>query len=233
MPLRGDRYARTFMDPTAHVRVKVCCIADAGEARLAVSLGASALGLVSAMPSGPGPIDEDLIATVAGAVPPGVATFLLTCLQDVDAIVAQQRRCRTNTVQLCDVLTGGTPAELRAALPGIAVVQVIHVAGDASVAEAVSVAPHVSAILLDSGQPNAATKTLGGTGRRHDWAVSRRIRAAVDVPVFLAGGLRADNVAEAIATVGPFGVDLCTGVRTDGRLDAAKLAAFMRAVAVG
>ena len=197
---------------------------------MAVAAGASAVGLVSAMCSGPGPIAEDLIATIADAVPPGLATFLLTCRQDVDAIVAQQRRCRTNTVQLCDALTVGTYADLRAAMPGVSVVQVIHVVDASAVADAVAVAPHVNAILLDSGTPNGAVKTLGGTGRRHDWSISRRIREAVDVPVYLAGGLRPDNVADAIATVGPFGVDLCNGVRTDGRLDAAKLGAFMRAV---
>ena len=218
-----------MMDPSAHVRVKVCCIATTDEARSAVSLGASALGLVSAMPSGPGPIAEALIADIAATVPPGVATFLLTCRQDAPGIVTQQRRCRTNVVQLCDAITLDVHAELRAALPGIGLVQVIHVNGEASVAEAVAAAPHVDAILLDSGQPNAATKTLGGTGRRHDWTVSRHIRQAVAVPVWLAGGLTPDNVAEAIATVGPFGVDLCNGVRTAGRLDAAKLAAFMRA----
>ncbi len=200
---------------------------------MAVAAGASALGLVSEMPSGPGVLSEPAIAEVAATVPPGVATFLLTCLQDADAIVAQQRRCRTSTVQICDALTGGTYGQLRAEVPGISIVQVIHVVDESAIGEAVVVAPHVDAILLDSGTPNGAVKTLGGTGNRHDWTTSRRIREAVDVPVYLAGGLRPENVAEAIATVGPFGVDLCNGARTAGRLDAAKLMAFMRAAGRG
>ncbi len=109
-------------------------------------------------------------------------------------------------------------------------VQVIHVTGVASVDEAAAVAPEVDALLLDSGNPALAVKELGGTGRRHDWSLSREIRQLVPVPVFLAGGLNEHNVAEAIATVGPFGLDLCSGVRTDGKLDQAKLGRFFAAV---
>jgi phosphoribosylanthranilate isomerase len=212
-------------------RVKICCISSLAEAAMAVAAGASALGLVSAMPSGPGVIEEELIAEIAATVPPGVATFLLTCLEDVDAIVAQQRRCRANTLQLVDELGPGAHARLRAALPGIGIVQVIHVVGEESVEEARRVAPDVDALLLDSGNPRLAVKELGGTGRRHDWAISRRIVEGVAPrPVYLAGGLRPENAAEAIAQVGPFGLDLCSGVRTEGRLDQGKLAAFFAAV---
>ena len=218
------------MESTLNTRVKICCISSVEEARLAVAAGASAVGLVSAMPSGPGVISESLIAEIAPTVPPGVATFLLTCLQSAREIVAQQRRLRTNTIQICDFLTEGTYDELREALPGIKLVQVVHVGDEASIDEAVAVAPHVDAILLDSGNQQLAVKELGGTGRRHDWAISRRIRETVGVPVYLAGGLNAANVREAIEMVGPFGVDVCSGVRTEGRLDAGKLAALMAAV---
>lgn len=216
------------MKPTATPRVKICCIASTEEAWLAIDRGASALGLVSQMPSGPGPIEDALIQEVAAAVPPGVATFLLTCEQDVDSIVAQQRRTGANTIQLVDRLRRGTHHDLRDALPGISIVQVIHVRGEESIDEALEATPNVNAILLDSGNPLLAVKELGGTGRRHDWAVSRRIREAAQVPVYLAGGLRAENVAEAIRDVGPFGLDVCSGVRTGGKLDPGKLDAFMR-----
>lgn len=189
-------------------------------------MGASALGLVSEMPSGPGPIKEELIREIAARIPPGVASFLLTSLQDAAAIVAQQRRCNVNTIQIVDRLERGSYQEMRDAMPGVSLVQVIHVAGEESVEEALRVAPHVNSILLDSGNPSLAVKELGGTGRRHDWAVSRRIREQSIVPVYLAGGLRAENVREAVETVGPFGLDVCNGVRTGGRLDERKLSAF-------
>jgi phosphoribosylanthranilate isomerase len=217
------------MEPTSRPRIKVCCISSVDEAWTAIHAGASALGLVSAMPSGPGVIGDELIAEIAARVPPGVATFLLTSSTDPGAIVAQQRSARVNTLQLVDAVEPDALRELRAELPGVSLVQVIHVRGPESIDEARAVAPLVHAILLDSGNPTLAVKELGGTGRVHDWEVSRRIREAVDVPVYLAGGLRAENVAEAVARVGPFGLDVCSGVRADGRLDGDRLARFVAA----
>ncbi len=211
-------------------RVKVCCIASEAEAALAVRMGASAVGLVSRMPSGPGPIPESRIRDIARTVPPGVATFLLTCETTAEPIVAQQRYCGANTLQLVDEVAPEVHRALREALPGIRIVQVIHVRDESALAEAQHVADRVDAILLDSGNPSLATKELGGTGRAHDWGVSRKIRDAVQVPVYLAGGLNPQNVGKAIAQVQPFGVDVCSGLRTDGRLDPTKLEQFMRAV---
>jgi len=214
------------MKPTSKPRVKICCIASIAEAWMAIEAGASVIGLVSAMPSGPGPIPEELIAEIAATVPPGISSFLLTCLQDSDAIIDQQRRLNVNTIQICDRLTRGSYRELREALPGISLVQVVHVTGPEAVEEAATVAPHVDAVLLDSGNQSLAVKELGGTGRTHDWNLSRRIREAIDVPLFLAGGLNPSNVAAAIREVQPFGIDVCSGLRTNGTLDAVKLRAF-------
>jgi phosphoribosylanthranilate isomerase len=211
-------------------RVKICCISSLDEAQLAIAAGADALGLVARMPSGPGVIDDGAIAAIARAVPPPIATFLLTSERDGDAIVDHLRRTGANTVQLVDEVAPGAWARIRAALPHVRIVQVLHVLGPEAVDDARAAAPYVDALLLDSGDPRRAVKELGGTGRTHDWAVSRAVVAAVDKPVFLAGGLGADNVARAVAEVRPFGVDLCSSVRSDGRLDAAKLAAFMAAV---
>ncbi len=211
-------------------RVKICCIQNTTEAALAVRAGASAVGLVSAMPSGPGVIDEAAIAAIAARVPPGVATFLLTSLTNSAAIIAQQRRCGCNTVQLVDSVSIADLQAIRDALPGIALVHVVHVVDANALAQAVAVAPYVHALLLDSGNPGLEVKQLGGTGRTHNWQISRQIRDAVAVPVWLAGGLRPHNVAQAHASVSPFGLDICSGVRVDGRLDATLLATFMAAV---
>jgi phosphoribosylanthranilate isomerase len=219
------------MSPTRRPRVKICCIRDPDEAGLAVRYGASAVGLVSAMPSGPGVIDDRTIAEIARVVPPGVASFLLTSRQDVAGIVEQQRRLRPTTLQICDRLAAGSHDELREALPGVGIVQVVHVTGPESVEEALGLGDAVDAILLDSGNPALTVKELGGTGRCHDWALSRRIREESRVPVFLAGGLRAENVADAIGQVAPFALDVCSGVRTAGRLDEEKLRGFFEAVA--
>jgi phosphoribosylanthranilate isomerase len=212
------------------VRIKVCCITTQEEAALAVRLGADALGLVSAMPSGPGVIPEVQIAAIAARVPPGVATFLLTSRTTAMEILTQHRRCGTNTLQLVDRVDPGVRATLREVLPGIKLVQVVHVTGDASVDEARQTAAGVDALLLDSGNPALPVKELGGTGRTHDWSLSRRIVDTVPVPVYLAGGLTPANVGEAVRRVRPFGVDVCSGVRAGGRLDEARLAAFIAAV---
>lgn len=211
-------------------RVKICCIQNEAEAALAIECGASALGLVGAMPSGPGPIADDVIGRVAASVPPPIATFLLTSETTAAGIAAQHARCRTSVIQLCDHLAASIYAELRAALPATKLVQVVHVEGPESVDYALAAAAQVDALLLDSGRLSLDVRELGGTGRVHDWKLSRQIRDQADVPIFLAGGLRPENVRRAIAAVQPFGLDLCSGVRSDDRLDAVKLRAFMAAV---
>jgi phosphoribosylanthranilate isomerase len=218
------------MEPTDRPRVKICCIQDEAEAWMAIRQGASALGLVSEMPSGPGVIEEGVIARVASCTPPGVTSVLLTSRQEVPGIVAQQRRLGTSALQLCDELPEGAHAELRAALPGIALIQVVHVTGPESLDQAQALGRDVDAILLDSGDPRLPVKRLGGTGRCHDWGLSRRIRVAVPVPVFLAGGLRPDNVGQAVSEVAPYGLDVCSGVRREGRLDPMLLVAFFQAL---
>jgi phosphoribosylanthranilate isomerase len=207
---------------TMKPRVKICCIASEEEAKTAISFGASALGLVAAMPSGPGPISDELILRIA--------TFMLTCETQAEAIIAHHRRTLTNTLQLVDAPEPGVYSALRIALPAIKIVQVIHVRDERSLDEALQAAAQVDALLLDSGNPSLAIKQLGGTGRVHDWRLSRRIVEQSPVPAFLAGGLSSENVRSAIDQVQPFGVDLCSGVRTNGCLNPHKLEAFFNAV---
>lgn len=215
---------------TGPTRVKICCIASIDEAWLAINHGASALGFVSRMPSGPGPIEENLIASIVQRIPAGIATFLLTCETTAEPIIAQQRRTRVNTIQLVDAVEPGTHEALRETLPGVSLVQVIHVTDRSSVDEALGLAQKVDALLLDSGNPSLAVKELGGTGRVHDWALSREIRDRAPVPIYLAGGLNPRNAGEAITQVKPFALDVCSGLRTEGKLDASKVDAFMREV---
>lgn len=213
-------------------RVKVCCIASVAEAQAAAAAGAAALGLVSAMPSGPGVVADAVIAQVAVALRgQAVRTFLLSSRTQAQAIAEQQALLGTTTLQLVDHVPHSELRLLRRLCPDVELVQVIHVTAEASLDEAVAVAPLVDAVLLDSGNPALAVKQLGATGRTHDWGLSRRIRDAIHpLPLWLAGGLHADNVTQAIRAVQPYGLDLCTGVRSDGQLDSPKLAAFMAAV---
>jgi phosphoribosylanthranilate isomerase len=211
-------------------RVKICCISSIEEASLAINYGASAIGLVSNMPSGPGVISEEEIELISRSVPPGISTFLLTSSQNAEEIITQQKKCKTNTIQICDHLVRGTHKQLKEALPSIKIVQVVHVMDKNSLNEAIEISNSVDAILLDSGNQKLTVKELGGTGRTHDWQISKKIRESVRVPVFLAGGLNPDNVTDAIRFVNPFGVDICSGVRTNGKLDESKLKLFFEKV---
>jgi phosphoribosylanthranilate isomerase len=213
-------------------RVKICCITSIEEAELAIEHGADALGLVGAMPSGPGVIDDATIAAIAAVVPPPVAAFLLTAERSADAIAAHVARTGVSTVQVVSPIAAEESARLAARLPATRRVQVIHVEGSSAL-DLISVyASHVHAFLLDSGRPRAAVPILGGTGQTHDWKVSAAFVAASPRPVFLAGGLTPDNVSDAMAAVRPYGVDVCSGVRMDdGKLDSFKIRAFIKAVA--
>ncbi len=211
--------------------MKVCCVSDEAEMRLAVAAGASVIGLVGAMPSGPGIIDESRIAAIARRAPDGLESFLLTSATEPEAIVAQHRRCGTTGIQLCAETTPAARRAVRKALgPDVRLVAVVHVEGREAVEAARGAAKEADAVLLDSGRPGADRPELGGTGRVHDWEVSRAICEALEVPVFLAGGLTPANVGRAIRAVQPHAVDVCSGLRTAGRLDGDKLTRFMRAV---
>ena len=207
-------------------RIKICCISSIEEARFAIELGASAIGLVGEMPSGPGPIPDELIRKIAAGVPPPVATFLLTSETAAEKIIRHHQRTDTNTIQIVDMPSADAYSKIKTALPSVKIVQVIHVIDEKSFELAVSISGHVDALLLDSGNPDLKIKVLGGTGRIHDWKLSRKIRENSECPVFLAGGLKPENVRWAIDEVQPFGIDVCSGVRTNGRLDRKKLSEF-------
>jgi phosphoribosylanthranilate isomerase len=211
-------------------RVKICCIGSAAEVRAAVMAGADAVGVVGAMPSGPGPVDDDTARAVVAEAPPGVGAFLLTSEVQPDAIIDHVLRIAAPVVQIVRHVDPASHALLRAAAPWVKIVQVVHVEDETSLELARGYSRSADCLLLDSGRPEAEVAELGGTGRRHDWSLSRRIVSLVDKPVYLAGGLNEFNVGEAIEVVRPFGVDLCSGVRTMGKLDIRKLSGFFAAV---
>ncbi|NHB67714.1 phosphoribosylanthranilate isomerase [Perlabentimonas gracilis] len=212
------------------VRVKICCISSIEEANLAIKYGASALGLVGKMPSGPGVIDDNLIRKIVETVPPPISTFLLTSETNANDVIAHYQRVHTSTIQMVDNVDHQEYEKIRTALPHVKLVQVIHVIDEESVAEAIEISEYVDALLLDSGNPNLPIKELGGTGRAHDWNLSKKICESVSIPVFLAGGICKDNVNKAIEVVKPFGVDLCSSVRTNGALDENKLREFFETI---
>ena len=213
-------------------KIKICCISSLEEAFLAIKYGADAIGLVGKMPSGPGIISDELIALISQEIPPPIATFLLTSERKASDIIAHHQKVQTNTIQIVDSLQVKEYDLIRQAIPAVKIVQVIHVLNEKQIDEALEIEPWVDAILLDSGNPNLKVKILGGTGNPHDWKLSRKIREAVKKPVFLAGGINAQNVKQAIEEVNPYGLDLCSSVRTNGQLDVSKLDIFFKAIPI-
>lgn len=211
-------------------RLKVCCIADQQEAATAIRLGACAIGLIAVLPNGRRVLDEVTLPALAAAIPPPVSRFLLTSNTEPGRIVEQVLAARVDAVQLADEVALNVYEALRRGAPHVRIVQVLHVEGPEVVQQAQRIAAHVDAIILDSGTPKAEVPVFGATGRVHDWSLSRKVVITVPVPVFLAGGITAENVALAVTQVRPYGIDVCSGVRSDGRLDSAKLRALVRAL---
>ena len=212
------------------VKVKICCISSIEEARLAVAYGASAIGLVGRMPSGPGIITDELIHSIAKAVLPPIDSFLLTSETTAEAIIEHHNKVNTTTIQIVDALSGREYHKIREAIPNVQLVQVIHVLDEGSIKEAIEISEFVDAILLDSGNPNLTTKVLGGTGKTHNWDLSKKIRENISIPTYLAGGINKDNIRKAVDHVQPSFIDLCSSVRTNGQLDERKLEELFKAL---
>lgn len=209
------------------VRVKICCLASPAEARMAAEAGADLLGLVGPMPSGAGVVSPQTCRNVSRATPAWATPVLLTSSDTAEDILADIAFAEVRAVQLVRHVEPSVHRALKNAFPGLQILQVVHVEGPSAL-DLIPRYPEADVFLLDSGCPSAAE--LGGTGRTHDWSVSQAFVTASEAPVFLAGGLHAANVAGAIARVRPFGVDICSGVRTEDRLDPTKLSAFLAAV---
>lgn len=207
-------------------RIKVCCISSIAEAQLAVAHGADALGLLGDMPSSPRAIDVDTAREIAKNTPPTVETFLLTASFSGTEIARQTEYCATTVVQVVQHIDASEYQRLIEMIPSVRRVQVIHVEDRTALDLIAMYEPYVHAFILDGGRANAAVADLGGTGRVHDWGISSEFVRRSTKPVFLAGGLKPHNVREAVSTVAPFGLDVCSGVRRDHKLDAQLLDEF-------
>ena len=209
-------------------KVKICCISNLNEAALAIKYGAFAIGLVGEMPSGPGVIDIKLSREIVKGVGDKIHTFYLSSKTEAVHIIEEYKQVGSSFIQLVDIVKPYEYQVIRDEIGDVKIVQVIHVMDEGAIAYAQSIEDKVDMILLDSGNPGLATKKLGGTGKTHDWELSKKIVDSVQIPVFLAGGLMPENVRKAVLDVGSYGLDVCSGIRSGGFLDEAKLARLMR-----
>ena len=210
-------------------RVKICCMASVEEATLCAELGVDLVGLVGPMPSGAGIVSPQVCREISDHAAAWVTPVLLTSSETAQDIRTDVEDANVRAVQLVRHVEPSVHRELAMTVPHVRRFQVIHVE-DGTALDLIDVyAELADAFLLDSGRPSAAE--LGGTGRVHDWDISAEFVRRSPLPVFLAGGLKPENVADALLKVQPFGLDICSGVRTpDDRLDPQKLRAFLAAI---
>lgn len=218
------------MYSTTRTRIKICCIASLEEAQLAIHAGADAVGFVCATPTSARSIDKQSVALITPLIPPPIETFLLTSERTASSIAKHVRLTGVSTVQILSPIGLAESKRLSELIPTVRRVQVIHVESEVALELIDTYAPFVHSFLLDSGRPNLNTPEYGGTGRTHDWSISAECVKKSPHPVYLAGGLTSENVREAIRLVRPFGVDLCSGVRTNSHLDPDKLKVFIAEV---
>jgi phosphoribosylanthranilate isomerase len=209
------------------MRVKICGIRRVEDALAAVHAGADAVGcLVGLDYATPDRVDPAAARVIFESLPPFVARVLVTHRTGLADVTALMRESGATVAQLHGEFPTVAISALREALPYAAIVKSVHVTGEESIAAAVAASRVADAVLLDT----KARGRIGGTGVTHDWSISARIAATSSKPVILAGGLTPDNVAEAIAHVRPYAVDVNSGTRgADGFKDHAKVRAFIDA----
>jgi len=207
--------------------VKICGNTSLDDALLAADAGADALGFVFA--ASPRHVNVEQIAAITPHLPAAIEKIGVFVETPIDEIVSTVRACSLTGVQIHSVAFAELPARLRAEFgPTLRILRVVHFGPGAMQYARVYLAdPNVDAILVDSRTATA----VGGTGIPFDWAhASQALFQEVEARerMIAAGGLNPDNVAEAIATLRPWGVDVVSGVEAaPGRKDPAKVRAFI------
>ena len=210
--------------------IKICGMQSTAEVEIAMAAGATCVGFVGEGLTPPGCLSDEAVLEIVGAIEDRKSIVLLTPHSTVAAVVAQQRRVGAGALQLCRPFGREALLALRQSLPGVQLIQVVHMGDLGGLERARAVAGIAEVGLLDAGSTDGDSQVFGGTGRVHDWHESAAIVAELDTPVWLAGGLSPSNVGEAIELVSPAGVDVCSGLRREGRLVESLAREFVMAV---
>jgi len=208
--------------------VKICGVRRQEDALLAAELGADAIGLlVGQKHTSPDFIFTTVAKDIARALPPSVEAVLVTHVEDLDELERLLQQSEIRTIQLHSEIAPSSVERLRGRLPHLKIFKSINIISADSVAYPEAFEKLVDGFVLDS--INVATGQLGGTGKTHDWSVSRQIVMRYpEIPIILAGGLNSENVRSAIEYVHPFGVDVNSGTKApDGFKDTRKMEEFI------
>lgn len=205
--------------------VKICGIRSIGDALAAAAAGADILGFHVELIGARTPLESENAGKIIAKLPAGVSSVMVTSITETDELIKLARATGATILQLYGDATPETILEVKKALP-VQIWKVLNLSDEGSIAEAKKYEGSADAIALDT--LNKQTGVLGGTGKTHDWNISRKIVESISIPVILAGGLNPENVAEAIKIVQPYGVDVNSGVSNpDGTKDIEKVKLFV------
>lgn len=206
------------------VLVKICGNTSAGDAAKALELGADLVGVIVDVPvETPRKVSLEKAKEIYSVVPKEKRVMVLMP-SSVDEVIRFCRDAEPGYIQLHGGESPDFLMELRESVP-CRIIKTIHVSGAEALKEARRFSPLCDFLLLDT-----PSVTMGGSGLKHDWGISREVVLTAEVPVILAGGLSPENVGEAVRRVRPFGVDVSSGVESrPGKKDHRRVKNFIEA----
>jgi phosphoribosylanthranilate isomerase len=230
-------------------RIKICGIRSPEEIELADLYGADAVGFITEVPvESPRKLDSDTAASLISEVPKGLSSVLVIMPENSREALELIDKIRPDIVQIHSVISL-SELEIIKEKADIPIIKTLSVPAReetsgkeakktentenitfiSELMEQVSLleeAAVVDSILLDTGKSGKS----GGTGCIHDWTLSKKIAEKIKLPLILAGGLKPENIQEAIRVVSPYAVDTASGVETCGKKDAMKIKSFIEEV---
>lgn len=210
--------------------IQIAGVHDLDEAEDVIAAGATHLGLPLRLPDGREDLGEADARALVRAVAGRIETVLITYQTDPDEILRFAAWLGVGAIQLHGHVDADTVARVRALESRVFLIQSLVVDGEnlrQLLPFAARCAPHVDAFITDTYDPRTGRR--GATGLTHDWSISATLVQLLDRPLWLAGGLTADNVADGVRAARPAGVDAHTGVEDPrtGRKDPARMRAFV------
>jgi len=208
-----------------NVRVKICGITREEDLAVAVAAGADAVGFLVGVPSSPRNLTLERAERLLKQVPVFVDSVVVTVPDSIDSLVKIYDRLKPTAIQI----HGEKPFDatvIREKIRGARLIKTVYVKTGNATAAVIEDSKAFDAILLDS----FTSGRYGGTGMIHDWELSRQIKQVIEpTPLILAGGLKPENVKEAILTVQPYAVDVASGVELQPAVkDPKKVYAFIK-----
>jgi phosphoribosylanthranilate isomerase len=206
------------------VRVKICGLTREEDLAVAVAAGADAVGFLVGVPSSPRNLTLERVETLLGQVPVFIDSVVVTAPKSIEWLGEVCERLKPSVIQIHGKEQLDS-SEAHKKIRCTRLIKTVYVKEEALNEEIIEDLKTFDAVLLDS----FSKRQYGGTGKTHDWTLSKQIKEAVaPVPVVLAGGLKPENVKEAILAVEPYAVDVASGVETiPGVKDHRKVRAFV------